>query len=517
MKNKIMLSLLLTLLLSAFVFPQDLSENLKEAAVLRMKTNLEYFASDELEGRETGSEGIRKTAEHIADIFEEYGVKPYGDEGTYFQNFTLIGSRFDKESNISVYDDKNNLLSNLMIGEAIISMPNMLGDAEKMNTAFPIVFAGYGINAEEYQYSDYLDLDVKGKIVIVFMGEPYSENPEFFDAEKNTNYAGFRHKIEAAQKHGAQGIILIPDEQYLQYWSFISNMALNETLSRPNENNEPNSSIPAVMISIDGAAEIFNGEESSFDELKSLIDEKDIPRGFDLKKSTSINLKVIENEKIVRNVVGIIEGNDSQLKNQYVTIGAHMDHVGVMNDEVFNGADDNASGTVAAVEAACRLAKEGDNKRSIITVLYTGEEKGLIGSQYFVENFENLENIIANINLDMVGRGAVDSIFCIGSDRVSSELTEIIDKANEQSANFYLDYSLSDTRLFMQSDHYSFAKQNIPVAFFFDNMSDDLHRPSDDFDKINYDKIYKTTLLVEDIVSMLSNRNERLKINPTEE
>lgn len=517
MKSRIFFSIVIAFTFFGAVFSQDISVNEKEAAMLRMKTNLEYFASDELEGRETASEGIRKTAEHIADIFEECGVKPFGDEGTYFQNFTLIGSRFDKESNISVYDDKNNLLSKLMIGQSIISMPNMLGDMEKMNTVFPLVFAGYGINAEEYQYSDYLDLDVKGKIVVAFMGEPYSENPEFFDAEKNTNYAGFRHKIEAAQQHGAQGIILIPDEQYLQYWGFISNMALNETLSRPNENDKPGTSLPAVMISIDGVSEIFNGEESSFDELKSLIDEKDIPRGFNLKKSVSINLKLIEKEKTARNVVGIIEGNDPVLKNEYVTIGAHMDHVGVMNDEVFNGADDNASGTVAIVETACRLAKKENNKRSIIAILYTAEEKGLIGSQYFVENFENLDNIVANINLDMVGRGAADSIFCIGSDRVSSEFADLINEANKRSVKFYLDYSLSNTRLFMQSDHYSYAKQNIPVAFFFDNMSVDLHRPTDDFDKINYDKIYNTTLLVEEIVLMLANRNERPRINQTEE
>lgn len=516
MNNKILSSALI-LLLAINVFTQSYSEDEKEASLLRMKRNLEYFASDELEGRETASEGIRKTAEHIAGIFEECGVMPFGDDGTYFQNFTLIGTRFDKESNITIYDKEDNLYSKLKIGESVISLPNMHGDIEKMNDNYPLVFAGFGINAEEYQYNDFLDLDVKDKIVIVFMGEPYSENPDFFDAEKDTKYAGFRTKIEAAKMFGAAGIILIPDQQYLQYWPFISNMALTETLSRPNENSEPQSSIPAAMISIDGITEVFNGEESSFDELKSLIEEKDIPRGFDLKKSAAINLSVIENEKNARNVVGIIEGADPVLKSEYITIGAHMDHVGVMKDEVYNGADDNASGTVGVVETTCRLAKKGDNKRSIIAILYTAEEKGLIGSQYFVENFENLDNIIANINLDMVGRGPVDSIFCIGADRVSLELPDLLNEANEKSAKFYLDYSLSNTRLFMQSDHYSFAKQNIPVVFFFDNMTEDLHRPSDDFDKINYDKIYSTTLLVEEIVLMLSNRDERLEINPTEE
>ena len=471
-----------------------------------VKSNLEFLASDELEGRETGERGNDLAALFIASELKKYGVKPAGDSGAYFQNIDFISKRFLESSRMMVSDDNGKELFKMKIGEDFFTQSSDSKEADTLHAAGRLVFAGYGITAEEYDYDDYSDIDVKNKIVVFLMGEPYSVVDSFFDGEKPTQYSDPRVKAQIAKEKGAAGILMLPDEQVLQYWSLIKDMALQSTMFIKSTDTTPES--PRMMgafISVESAEKLFAGEEYGFDRIRELVEQKEIPRAFELKKEIDCSFILEQKEVSSCNVVGIIEGTDPVLKNEYVTMGAHYDHVGVTNGNVFNGADDNGSGAVAIMEAAKQLALANDNKRSILAILYTAEEKGLYGSAFFTENFPSIKNVKVNINLDMVGRGSPDTLFVIGPDRSEKEFDETIQKTNAESTGFVFNYSLSNSHYFSQSDHYFFSKLGIPVVFFFDDVLEDLHQPTDDVEKINYRKICKTVQLVTNLAREFAN------------
>ncbi len=218
-----------------------------------------------------------------------------------------------------------------------------------------------------------------------------------------------------------------------------------------------------------------------------------------------------------RNVIGIIEGIDPDLKHEYIGIGAHYDHLGIGMAGIYNGADDNASGTAALLEIAKAFAKRRENKRSVLVTFHTAEEKGLLGSKYLVRDSTITNNMNAHINMDMIGRGSADSIYCLGSDKLSSELYDLVETVNADGVNIYLDYRLNNPndpqRLYYRSDHYSYAKKNIPSVFFFDYEMEDYHRVTDDLDKINYSKIQKIARLVYAIALSAANRESKFKLD----
>lgn len=216
-------------------------------------------------------------------------------------------------------------------------------------------------------------------------------------------------------------------------------------------------------------------------------------------------------------MIGWIEGTDPLLKNEYLVLSAHYDHVGIKGDVVNNGADDDGPGTVAVLEAAHILAAAEANKRSITVLFNTGEEKGLLGSQYATENGSFMKEVVANINMDMVGRESVDSLHCIGSDRLSTEFAKIVKEENSKTVNVTLDYKYDDpndlNRFYYRSDHYNFAKKEIPVVFFFDDMKVDYHKPTEDVDKINFEKILKTVKLSSNITLRVANLDHKLIVD----
>jgi len=217
------------------------------------------------------------------------------------------------------------------------------------------------------------------------------------------------------------------------------------------------------------------------------------------------------------NVVGIIPGTDPELRNEYVGMGAHYDHVGVIRDTVYNGADDNASGTSAILEAARALAWSRDNERPVLVVFHTAEEKGLLGSKYMAQQEDILKNLVAFINLDMVGGGATDSIYSVGADHISKELQDLTEKINARTVRFHFNYHFNGEndpeRIYYRSDHYNYAKKGIPVVFFFDHYMVDYHTPGDDVEKLNLEKITRVAELTYQLASELANRKGRLKLN----
>jgi len=202
-------------------------------------------------------------------------------------------------------------------------------------------------------------------------------------------------------------------------------------------------------------------------------------------------------------------------------LSAHYDHEGIVKGEIYNGADDNGSGTVAILEAGRRLALLKENKRSIILAFHTGEEKGLLGSKYFTENSDIMSDVVSNINIDMVGREDTESIYSIGSGKLSTELFELVEKVNSETAKFELDYTFDASndpnRYYYRSDHYNYAKHNIPIVFFYDHMTEDYHQPTDDVDKINFEKIEKVSTLITELALRIANLDHKLIVDKTEE
>jgi len=261
----------------------------------------------------------------------------------------------------------------------------------------------------------------------------------------------------------------------------------------------------------------LDGEKYSFGSLIKAVDAYNAPDQFKLTKQIVLNYNYSASIVQARNVIGIIEGTDDKLKNQYVTFSAHYDHEGVVKGEIFNGADDNGSGTVTILEAARRLSLLKKNKRSILVIFHTGEEKGLLGSMYFTDNSSFMSDIVANINVDMVGREETDHIYCIGSDKLSMELFNLVEDVNRETAQYELDYKFNDpfdpNKYYYRSDHYNYAKHNIPIVFFYDHMTDDYHKPTDDVEKINFEKIEKCASLVTGLALRISNLDHKLTLD----
>jgi hypothetical protein len=471
-----------------------------------IKANLEFLASDELEGREATTRGEKLAALFIASELKKIGVKPLYN--SYLQDYNLLSISADPESKIRIYTSSGD--------EFILNyFDNFIADRRSSVSTkgkYELVFAGFGITAPEYNYNDYANLNVEGKIVVIADDEPLSTDTSYFEGEKKSKYSRESFKVSLAKKIGAAGLITIQSDYYLKNWDRIKIFAKGESVSLPGKEREK---LLNLIFNEESLIHLFGGEKFSFAEIKNLIvDRKPLP-SFGLKKEIEIGVKLNEVTKKSYNVAGVIEGKDSTLKNEYVSIGAHYDHVGIIEGEVFNGADDNGSGTVALLEAAKAFANSKLNERSILVVFHGAEEKGLLGSEYFTNNFDEIDNITAHINMDMVGRGHIDTLYSVGSARLNPEFHKLIEEVNSETVNFIFNYKFDDPsdmqRIYYRSDHYNYAKHGIPIVFFYDYMREDYHKPTDDIDKINFAKIRKTAVLVFNIALRTANLTEGFK------
>jgi hypothetical protein len=470
-----------------------------------IKANLEFLASDELEGREAATRGEKLAALFISSELKKYGLKPfYGD---YLQGYELNSVSADSESVVDILNINEDKITLNYLDDFIADRRSSISAAGK----YKLVFAGFGITAPEFNYNDYTNLDVEGKIVVIADGEPYSSDTSYFDGEKKSKYSRDSFKVTLAKNSGAAGLITIPSDFYLNNWERIKNFSRGESVSFPNKKREK---LLNLIFNEKSLSILFKDEKFSFDEIKNMIKDKTLPV-FDMDKEIEIEVKINDEIKYSYNVVGIIEGNDPQKKHEYVSIGAHYDHLGIQDGKVYNGADDNGSGTAALLEVAHAFAKTKSNDRSILVVFHGAEEKGLLGSEYFTDKFKDIENIIAHINMDMVGREHIDTIYSVGSGKISPQFQKLIEEVNSETVNFVFNYKFDDPsdrqKIYYRSDHYNYAKHGIPIVFFYDYMMDDYHKDSDETDKINFEKIRKTAILVYNIALRTANLSERLK------
>jgi len=480
-----------------------------------IRQHINFLASDSLKGRNTPSPELDRAAEYIAAEFKRYGLKPVN--GSYFNPFNVSQVQLGKENALIVTTTGREVAY-------IIKSDFMPFDmtASKDATA-SLVFAGYGITAPEYGYDDYAGLDVKGKIVLVMRHEPGERDPASpFNGERETDHSQVSTKVQNAIDRGAAGLLVITDPAnhrslaprgfpWPSLYEGIPDDALPLTLSLTEKEK-----IPVAQIGETVMQQIF-GSIDTLRQWQQQIDLTRKPRSMALPQ-VQIRLQTTTTPilQATRNVVGLIEGADSKLKTEIVVVGAHYDHVGYImqhqegEDYIYNGADDNASGTsaVLAIAKAFGAARQKP-KRSVLLMAFAGEEKGLFGSRAYVEQpLFPLENTVAMLNLDMVGRNAPDSL-SVGGNTRSPDLAQINEEEN-RAVGLQLDYSIE--QFHNRSDQYNFARKQIPFLFYFTGLHADYHRLGDHADKIDENKIAKIATLAFRVAWRAANTDQRFRL-----
>ena len=491
-----------------------------------LKKHLVFIASDSMRGRNTGSPEQRLAAKYIADKFESYGLKGVvGEDKSHLQLVDLVNRGWG-DFYVKAHNKKYNYLTDF-ISNSIAPMPK--------EEAIETVFIGYGI--EDKDFTDFEKVDIKDKIVVVFEGEPRLANGNYLlsgtsEMSKWSKDGSWKEKMNLAKSKGAKGLLII-SKQSIE--DFEKTVKQRQTMMKRfgnarlgfREMSDPQGSDFAVLtIGQNMGAELLKTTIAEFESVKEKIAtaKKSTDNSF---KNQQISLKIERTITDIEtyNVLGYLEGTDK--KDEVVVVSAHYDHVGVQDGKIYNGADDDGSGTVSVLEVAQAFgeaAKSGQKpRRSILFMTVTGEEKGLLGSEYYVKHpVFPLANTVCDINIDMVGRtdkdheGKGDYIYVIGSDKLSSELHDALLEQNKKSP-IELDFRYNDpndpNRFYYRSDHYNFAKNKIPVAFFFNGVHDDYHQPTDDVEKIEFDKMEKRARLVFNLTWEIANREKRLAVD----
>jgi hypothetical protein len=491
--------MLLFLLVSGSVALQQETADSPEITAREIQQHISYLASDALEGRFTGSQGCQLAGEYIKNEFQKYGLEPlFGD--SYFQHFPFIAEvRLTDETRLTVETPAGGQTLQLDRDYRPLAFSD---DAEFSGE---VVFAGYGISAKDLQYDDYAGIEVEGKVVLVLRSHPEWSQPR----SKFDRYDQDRLKATVARDHGAKAI-LIANGPYPEK---------KEDRFKPFRYDRSGAvkGIAVVQISRKLAEALVARAGKDLKALQHEIDSLKAPRSFELggvKIRGKVGIQPIQ--KISRNVAGVLPGSDPLLKDEYVVIGAHYDHLGYgqtgslyrgEEPRIHNGADDNASGTAAMLEMAEKFASlRGSLKRSYIFVAFSGEELGSIGSSYFVKNSPvPTEKMVAMINLDMVGRLREDSTLIVYGTGTSSRWKDLL---NELNRTYRFKLSFHDEG-FGPSDHSSFYAKKIPVLFFFTGTHSDYHRPTDDPEKINAEGEEAVTRLAFDVAAAIDTFSTR--------
>lgn len=433
------------------------------------------LSSKEFDGRLPGSEGYDKAAKFAANKFLEAKLKPFGDAG-YFQFLNVEYNRIDTPAVFEALVDSITIQYEL--GKDFV----FRGFSGANNFTLPVAFCGYGLSRPDLGYDDYQNVNVKNKIVMVF-----KQNPKWKVDDKNWGTEYPREKSLVAKQKGAKGILFVslPNEEKPQ--PLIGSVMHGE--------GEQPTDFPQLHISFKAANDLLSKVGLTINECQTKIDEKKKPFSFLTRtKARVVATTFYQKDAKTMNVVGLIEGSDPILKNEYVVIGAHLDHVGSQAGLLFPGANDNASGSAGVIEIAKAFSSDKVKlKRSVIFVLFASEEQGLFGSKHFVENLKiPKDKIAAMLNLDCIGYG--DSIQ-VGNGKSSPNLWQIAKDFDQK--NFKL--MVNDTWSGGGADATAFHEQGIPSLYFVSKYSyDHLHLPTDTVETLNpdlFEKIVKLAFL----------------------
>jgi peptidase M28-like protein len=492
----------------------------------QLNSYLSFIASDEMEGRDTPSRGLDTTAKFIAFNLGRWGLKPAGDDGTFFQK---IGLRRDALEGTKSSAEINGQKFNF--GEDFI--PNTVG----ATVSAPLVYVGNGWVVKSKGIDAYQGVDVIDKIVVVY-GEGLPRGVMQADLT-GTRGEDWANPALYAQQHGAKAVLAIPDDNMIARWGQTRQRSSNPGRAVVEKFQPQVSAVPAIWLSMKMATALFDGEKRDAATLinEGKAGEQAAPFELSPNKKVTFTIAVKTERPPTQNVVAVWEGGDPVLKNEYVAMGAHYDHVGFCApgtaDAICNGADDDGSGTTALLGMAEALAGAKQRpKRSVLFVWHCGEEKGLWGSRYFTEYPTiPLNQIVTQINIDMIGRSkkegdtnagnkdlsGPDSIYIIGSTMMSTELGALSQQVNKSYLNLQYDVRYDDpkdtNRFFFRSDHYNYAKKGIPIIFFFDGVHEDYHRPGDEPQKIDYAKMERVTRTIYMTLWEVASLKERPKVD----
>ena len=482
-----------------------------------LKNQLTIIASREMEGRETGTEGQRKAAEYIKGQFMQIGLKSPPSLGGYLQVYPLKKDTLIPKT-LKIGKNKYEF------GKDYVVTPG--SDDSQEFKAKEIVFAGYGIT--DKNYDDYINKDVKGKVVLVMTGEPKADDKYIISGAARASRWSFdlSKKATAAKQHGAVALLVVnPAVDTLS--ASLANNSRRSNLSLVRADDSTNGKVPVVLITKSVAQKILDEQQlaSILSTAKSLMPLNDITIKEKLK--TKLKYKKINIPSESSNVIGYIEGTDK--KDEYVFLTAHYDHLGKRGDAIYYGADDDGSGTVSVIEMAQAFAKakeEGNGpRRSVVFMTVSGEEKGLWGSEYYSDHpVFPLENTSVDLNTDMIGRvdterktgDTLNYVYVIGHDKLSTDLPVISEAVNNKFTHLTLDYKYDDPgdkdRIYFRSDHYNFARKGVPILFFYDGMLlADYHKPTDTVDKINFDLMEKRAQFIFLTAWDMANRNDMVR------
>lgn len=511
------------ILLLTVVFNTSVADTAK-----RFEAHMDFLASDLLSGRETGSLGHEVAAQYIATEFAKMGIVPAGDEG-YMQRIKfksglldLASTKFsiqssDKEITFKLYDDYA-----------------MRADINRLQSevSAELVFAGFGIDAPFLAYSDFDDINVAGKIAVVLAGQPND-----FPSAEGAHYS--RKSTAALVARGAIGVINVwtPVREKIFAFAKTKQYAGKPSIYWLDETGYVQRGYPELLgrasISMTAGKQLFALAGMDLAQIYKRIENGEKPKGQDMGISAKISYQTSHDSLTSPNVVGILEGSDPELKNEYVLLSAHTDHLGVseniaLGDKINNGAMDNAAGVATLLEMAHQFTQSDVKpKRSLLFVMVTGEEKGLLGSDYFANNpTVPLENIVANVNLDMpILTNDFDQLIGFGAQH--STLWNVISAAAEHHGMKLIPDPMPEQNIFVRSDQYSFVKKGIPAVYlvtadnaemvFEDHELSSMqfrmhhyHKPSDQLDlPINYAVAAKFVAINRAITLTIANAEER--------
>jgi len=561
-----LLTVLAALLFSPPLFAAE--KDAKNSAVLeRLKKDMKYLASDDLEGRGVGTDGLNKAAEFIRDEFEKAGLDVTRVDGGAFHHFKMTtGSKLGKHNSLTFVGKDGKDVQLKLDADC---NPCSFGRTGTFDGQ--IVFLGYGIHAPSLKYSDYKDVDLKGKVAIIMRRNPQQGNPHSpFRGRRGRTYAALRHKYTEAFNRGAEAVLFVNDPYTTKRESqrrtklvakakeavvkAAEELAAEETVKSADKTAAARKKLIRAVNRLKNVRRIVSGNvdelmkfgyggrasrskdprpifhitqaacnrllksglNKTLEELAAEIDKNGEPKSLavgDWTAKGEVTLTPIEEK--VKNVIGVLEG-EGPLSEQTIIVGAHYDHVGYGrygsrapgSKAVHNGADDNASGTVALIELARRLAARKEKlPRRIVFIAFTAEELGLVGSARYAEKpVIPLKKTIAMFNMDMVGRLRAGklTVFAVGSSPYWKPLLE------KHGKSTFKNLSLKN-ELFPRSDHASFVRSKVPALQFFTNTHSDYHRPSDDWQKINFGGIADVVDFVEKCVVETAGRKERPK------
>ena len=497
MKSKLIFSItLITCVIFSYAQDKILMEASNSIKIDELKEKMYTYSSDEFDGRGTPSKGQQLAVEYLVNHYKKLGIQSVKTD-TYLQAVPL---QLEEEPNISL----NISGQELIYYQDYVSY---LNGPDREYKSEEIIFAGYGI--DDPNYSDYKNINVKGKVVVALGGEPKDKNDEYYINGKNkSKWSILRQEIDnkkrVARSKGALAIIIIDNYLHGRYSERYRYSDLGYSEKRMTLSNKEENDFQVLLFP---------------NKFKNFLSKENLTFSMSFKKNT---------EKIsADNVAAIIKG--SEFPDEYVVLTAHLDHVLPRNGKIYNGADDNGSGTVAMLEIAesFALAKKmgKEPKRSIIFLHVTAEERGLLGSKYYTDYdpLVPINNTIANLNMDMMGRADpergvrnLNYVYIIGSDVLSDDLHRININANKYS-NLELDFRFNGIdhpdQFYYRSDHFHFIKNNIPAIFYFSGVHEDYHEPTDTAEKILYEPYKRRVKLIFHTAWELANRDERIKLN----